>query len=305
MFTSRAEYRLTLRADNADQRLTATGHRDRLRRVGAGRRRSAPRRTRFEAARRLAQSLSVTPNEAERHGSRSRRTASGAAAIDLLSHPNIGMADVARIWPQLGEIAPEHRPADRDRRQIRGLSGAPGRRYRGVPARRSPRAAGGLDYAGMTALSNEVRQKLEAMRPRTIGQAGRIDGMTPAALTLLAAHVRGSRKRAKPAVVARQARSTDDLRADSQPSDQSKSASRWSANMFHVKHGSGSSRYVELLMSWQQTLNLVAASTLPQIWTRHIADSLQLLPLAPERQKLARSRLRRRLSGPGDRLRAR
>ena len=110
------------------------------------------------------------------------------------------MAEVARIWPQLGEIAPgiaQQIETDAKYSVYLERQSADVAAYRRDESLELPES---FEYAGMTALSNEVRQKLESIRPRTIGQAGRIDGMTPAALTLLAAHVRGGRKRAKSAV---------------------------------------------------------------------------------------------------------
>jgi tRNA uridine 5-carboxymethylaminomethyl modification enzyme len=193
MFTSRAEYRLTLRADNADQRLTQRGIA--IGCVAAGRAAAfGGKAAALEDARRLAHSLTVTPNEAERHGLVLKKDGQRRSAMDLLSHPTIGMAEVARVWPQLGEIAPaiaQQIETDAKYSVYLQRQSADVASYRRDEALALP---DGFDYTTMTALSNEVRQKLESIRPRTIGQAGRIDGITPAALTLLAAQVRGGRK---------------------------------------------------------------------------------------------------------------
>lgn len=191
MFTSRAEYRLTLRADNADQRLTGKGVA--IGCVGAERAGIfAAKVAALDGARTLAQSLSVTPTEAERHGVQLNKDGQRRSAFDLLSYPTASFADVVRIWPQMGAVA----PAIADQLEIdakyavyldrQAADVAAYRRDEGLEL------AEDLDYGQMTALSMEVRQKLQSIRPRTIGQAGRIDGVTPAALTLLAAHVRRS-----------------------------------------------------------------------------------------------------------------
>jgi tRNA uridine 5-carboxymethylaminomethyl modification enzyme len=197
MFTSRAEYRLTLRADNADQRLTDKGIA--LGCVGAERARAhAAKTAALEAARSMARSLTLTPSEAERHGLALRKDGQRRSAFDLLSYPGIGAGDLAQIWPRFGDL---------DRRIARQIEiDAKYEVYLGRQAAdvESYRRDEGLvlpddiDYAALPGLSNEVRHKLEAHRPRTVGQAGRIDGMTPAALTLLVAHLRRGRG-AKPA----------------------------------------------------------------------------------------------------------
>ncbi|MEN3382255.1 MAG: tRNA uridine 5-carboxymethylaminomethyl modification enzyme, partial [Hyphomicrobiales bacterium] len=138
----------------------------------------------------LAQSLSVTPNEAERHGLALKKDGQRRTAIDILSYPNIGMADAVRIWPQLAGIAPaiaQQIETDAKYAVYLGRQDADVAAYRRDESLRLP---DDFAYSEMTALSMEVRQKLESVRPQTLGQAGRIDGMTPAALTLLAAHIR-------------------------------------------------------------------------------------------------------------------
>ena len=191
MFTSRAEYRLTLRADNADQRLTQKG-------IGLGcvgperQRRHAEKMSALSAAAEFARSVSLTPNEADRYGLTLNRDGQRRSAFELLSFPTIGVDTVRRIWPRLGDFparildqleidAKYHVYLSRQAADIEAF-----RRDEGLTLPE------GLDYAGVKGLSNEARQKLSAIRPQTIGQAGRIDGMTPAALTLLVAHVRGS-----------------------------------------------------------------------------------------------------------------
>jgi tRNA uridine 5-carboxymethylaminomethyl modification enzyme len=196
MFTSRAEYRLTLRADNADQRLTARGIA--LGCVGSARAENfRAKMALLDAAYRLARSLTLTPNEAARKGLALRKDGQRRSAFELLSYPEIAVADLARIWPAFGELnsgiaaqleidAKYHVYLSRQAADVESY-----RRDESLVLDED------LDYAALPGLSNEVRQKLQLHRPRTIGQAGRIDGVTPAALTLLVAHTR--RPRRKPA----------------------------------------------------------------------------------------------------------
>jgi tRNA uridine 5-carboxymethylaminomethyl modification enzyme len=198
MFTSRAEYRLTLRADNADQRLTAKGIA--IGCVGSARASAfGAKALALDEAFRLARSLSVTPNEAERHGLVLKKDGQRRSAIDILSYPNSGIADAIRIWPQLAGIAPaiaQQIEIDAKYSVYLDRQNADVAAYRRDESLKLP---DGFAYAEMTALSMEVRQKLESARPQTLGQAGRIDGMTPAALTLLAAHIRRGDRPRKPA----------------------------------------------------------------------------------------------------------
>lgn len=193
MFTSRAEYRLTLRADNADQRLTRKGIA--IGCVGAGRRQMFHVKHRaLEEAKALASSLLVTPNEAERHGISLNKDGQRRSAFELLSYPNLGLEAVARIWPELGRIAPkiaEQLEIDAKYAVYLDRQSADIASYRRDESFELPEQ---LDYAALPGLSNEIRHKLQAHKPRTIGQAGRIDGITPAALTLLVAHVKRAGK---------------------------------------------------------------------------------------------------------------
>jgi tRNA uridine 5-carboxymethylaminomethyl modification enzyme len=193
MFTSRAEYRLTLRADNADQRLTGKGMA--LGCVGGVRAAQfQAKMAALTAARELTTSLSVTPNEAARFGVALNHDGQRRTAFDLLSYPSLGITDLARIWPQLAGLEPkvaEQLETDAKYAVYLDRQSADIDAYRRDESFALPAE---LDYAALPGLSHEIRQKLEASRPRTIGQAGRIDGITPAALTLLVAHVRRSAK---------------------------------------------------------------------------------------------------------------
>ncbi|MGH6673874.1 MAG: tRNA uridine-5-carboxymethylaminomethyl(34) synthesis enzyme MnmG [Xanthobacteraceae bacterium] len=194
MFTSRAEYRLTLRSDNADQRLTDKG----IALGCVGSQRAAAHRIKMaalDAARTMARRFSVTPSEAARHGLALRKDGQRRSAFDLLSYPDIGIAEVARIWPAVGALDPKiAAQIEIDAKYDVYLSrqAADVESYRRDEALTLP---DDIDYAALPGLSTEVRHKLQAHRPRTVGQAGRIDGITPAALTLLVAHLRRQKNR--------------------------------------------------------------------------------------------------------------
>src|SRR5262245_46074123 len=198
MFTSRAEYRLTLRADNADQRLTDKGIA--IGCVGAERqRRHREKMAALAAARDLGRSVSLTPNEAERYDLAVNKDGQRRSAFELLSHPNIGLAQLAPIWPRLAELPTkiaEQLEIDAKYDVYLSRQAADIAAYRRDESLELPDS---IDYAELRGLSNEARQKLQAVRPRTIGQAGRIDGITPAALTLLVAHLKRRGRAARPA----------------------------------------------------------------------------------------------------------
>ncbi|WP_029351765.1 tRNA uridine-5-carboxymethylaminomethyl(34) synthesis enzyme MnmG [Bosea sp. 117] len=189
MFTSRAEYRLSLRADNADQRLTAKGVV--LGCVGAAR--AALFQDRIEAlesARAWARSVAITPTEGDRFGLVLNRDGQRRSAFDLLSYPAIDWAVIARIWPEAAAISPKiGEQVEIDAKYAVYLH----RQEADIASFRREESASlpdALDYRELAGISNELKAKLESIRPRTIGHAGRIDGMTPAALALLAAHAR-------------------------------------------------------------------------------------------------------------------
>ena len=199
MFTSRAEYRLQLRADNADQRLTDKGIA--IGCIGAVRTQFHEAKSRaLNDARAFAKSVSLTPREAEQHGLALNKDGQRRTAFELLSYPTITMADLAKIWPRFGELAPKvAEQIEIDAKYDVYLS----RQATDIAAYRRDESftlPEDLDYAALPGLSNEVRQKLAAQKPRTIGHAAKIDGVTPAALTLLVAHVK--RGRGTPAKIA-------------------------------------------------------------------------------------------------------
>jgi len=194
MFTSRAEYRLQLRADNADQRLT-----DRGIAIGCvGHERAKAYRTKAVSladARAFAKSVSLTPKEAAQHGLSLNKDGQRRTAFELLSYPHISMIDIAKVWPRFGELSAKvAEQIEIDAKYDVYLS----RQAADVAAYRRDESfvlPEDFDYASLPGLSNEAKHKLETHRPHTIGHAGKIDGITPAALTLLVAHVRRGRSK--------------------------------------------------------------------------------------------------------------
>jgi tRNA uridine 5-carboxymethylaminomethyl modification enzyme len=200
MFTSRAEYRLTLRADNADQRLTPAG--ERLGIISPERARAFGEKLRqLDEARTLTRALTITTSEAARRGVAVRQDGVRRSALDLLALPDVEFATLARLWPELDRFSADVA----EQLEIDAhYAGYLDRQYADILAfRRDEQLAlpDDLDYSAIGGLSTECRIKLARIRPRTLGQAARIDGITPAALTLVLAHVRnlGVRSQARAA----------------------------------------------------------------------------------------------------------
>ena len=189
MFASRDEFRLSLRADNADQRLTPKGIAAGL----VGRARETAYLTKIDAlekAKAICASFALTPQEAARHGLSMNHDGQWRTGLDLLAYPDIDIARLSAIWPELRAI-----PA-KTAEQIEieaGYSVYLDRQQADIATFRRDEGLtipDGSDYASIGGLTNEIREKLQAFRPRSVGQAARIEGMTPAALLLIAAHVR-------------------------------------------------------------------------------------------------------------------
>ena len=189
MFTSRAEFRLHLRSDNADQRLTPLGIERGL--VGDARHEVFHgKQSALTAGRACLDALAVTPTEARKAGINVNADGQRRTAFELLSYPDVGAEDLLRLWPELGDLPPailgqlaiDAQYAVYLERQRADIEAVRRDENREVPA--------WIDYAAITGLSGEVRQKLSAQRPGTIAQAAAIDGVTPAAITLLLSVIR-------------------------------------------------------------------------------------------------------------------
>lgn len=189
MFTSRAEYRLQLRADNADQRLTELGIATGC--ISSGRAEAwSQRQAQLEAGKLMAITLGASPDVLLNHGVKVNRDGVRRSVAELLAYPEIDVADLALIWPQLADIAPwVVEQIEIDTRYAGYLH----RQEADIRAFRRDEALGlplDLDYDLIGGLSNEARQKLASARPQTLGAAQRISGVTPAAVIALLRHVR-------------------------------------------------------------------------------------------------------------------
>jgi tRNA uridine 5-carboxymethylaminomethyl modification enzyme len=189
MFTSRAEFRLILRADNADQRLTDRGLA--LGVVGSMRAEAwAAKKAKLETVRAFARSVTLTPAEANRVGFKVNHDGQRRDVLAMLALPNVTLDGLAAVWPEISTWS----PMAREQIEIEAAyAGYLDRQRNDAEAFRKEedlRLPADLDYGLVGSLSNEVREKLTRVKPLTLGQAARIEGVTPGALTALLAHVR-------------------------------------------------------------------------------------------------------------------
>jgi tRNA uridine 5-carboxymethylaminomethyl modification enzyme len=194
MFTSRAEYRLSLRADNADQRLTPLGLA--IGCIGVSRETAfSAKAEALSAARHLVNSLKMTPAALNKHGIAVNQDGQPRSVLQLLGYPGIDMPRLAAVWPELAGLSPQIvEQIEIDAR----YAGYMERQEADILAFRKDESLSlpvDLDYDAIGGLSAEVRLKLKAARPATLGQAGRISGVTPAALITLLGHVKKRARR--------------------------------------------------------------------------------------------------------------
>jgi tRNA uridine 5-carboxymethylaminomethyl modification enzyme len=193
MFTSRAEFRLSLRADNADQRLTEFGLD--LGCVGSARKAAfESKMATLTSGRELLESLTLTPKEAVAHGLKVNQDGARRSAFALLSFPDITFSDIARAFPKLEELSSETaEQLSRDalyanyiERQEQDVAALKRDEHWEIPEE--------FDYSALQGLSNELKLKLSRARPQNLAQAGRVDGVTPAALALVLARLRQAKR---------------------------------------------------------------------------------------------------------------
>lgn len=189
MFTSRAEYRLSLRADNADQRLTPKAME--LGCVSAERSQAYQAfEKEMDAVRVALKDACITPNEARRHGIMLNLDGQRRTAYDLLSHPNQNFGTISPIWPWLSTVSGRVRAALEIEAAYAVYMERQENDIQQVKRDESMVIPPDFDYRSVAGLSSELKIKLAASRPADLAQAARIDGMTPAALTLILALVR-------------------------------------------------------------------------------------------------------------------
>jgi tRNA uridine 5-carboxymethylaminomethyl modification enzyme len=199
MFTSRAEFRLSLRADNADERLTPLAEKlgiassQRLQRFGG-------MAEKLDEARSLAKSVTWTPNEAARLGLEINKDGVRRSAYELLAHPGVDMAWLSRVEPRFAAL--DAKTAERLETEAKysvylGRQQADVAQIRHEESRFIPET---IDFSDVPGLSNELKQKMKTRQPRSIADAQRMEGMTPAALAIIVAHVRNAELAARRSV---------------------------------------------------------------------------------------------------------
>ena len=194
MFTSRAEYRLRLRIDNADQRLTPLGREAML--VSDARWKFyCQKMEQIQDIHLFSTTHNMTPSEASHHGFKINNDGRRRSIMDLLAYPDINMADLEKVFPELLSFDPVIREQIAIEALYAGYLDRQDADIRQFKAQENLVFPMGFSFGGISGLSSELIQKLEESQPTSLGQASRIEGMTPAALTLLLVHIRKAEAR--------------------------------------------------------------------------------------------------------------
>ncbi|MDF1685591.1 MAG: tRNA uridine-5-carboxymethylaminomethyl(34) synthesis enzyme MnmG [Parvibaculaceae bacterium] len=193
MFTSRAEYRLTLRADNADQRLTNLGVAVGL--VGSKRGHLFDEKmTLLASARELTESLVMTPAALSKSGLKINQDGVRRSAFDLMAYPTVPLAKIQEIWPDLNTLDPKILGQVEIDAQYAGYLDRQEADIKAFRRDENLRIPPDFDYNLVAGLSNEVKSKLERAKPSSLGQASRLEGITPASLTVLLLYIKRTRR---------------------------------------------------------------------------------------------------------------
>lgn len=189
MFTSRAEYRLALRADNADTRLTPIGRDLGMISYERGKRFHVKHKA-FDQAKNLAESLTASPNTLKSHGLSVNQDGVSRNALDLLAYPNIDISNLTLVWPELSALSDEQSTFLKTHATYAGYLERQAKDIEAFRRDAGLRIPANLKYDAIGGLSNEVRQKLLAAKPETLGQASKLEGVTPGALMAVLAYLK-------------------------------------------------------------------------------------------------------------------
>ena len=189
MFTSRAEYRLTLRADNADVRLTNKGIKIGL--IGPYRIKKFRDKCKdFLKVSKKMSNLSISPSKIQKYNIKIAKDGIYRSATDILSQKGVDMSKIREIWPEIPVLSKELDESLEIQAHYRGYLNKQNSDILAFKKDENLKIPNNLDYESLSGLSNEVKSKFKKIKPVTMGQALRIDGITPAAVYILLSHVK-------------------------------------------------------------------------------------------------------------------